>query len=121
MKKIAVYGDESVVNDSVVYAAIALEKEKISEIESGINEIKRKYGGKDEYRLHCREMFNNQKLKRGPWSHLSRNDVFMLYQDIALVALVLGARSVITCLNKRNITRPITIAGQYPVTPSGDK
>jgi hypothetical protein len=92
------FGDESCGQTFVAYGVLLVCETQMSDAEAILTEVKKRFGGEDGHRLHCREMFGGHARSKTPWANLSMADVFNLYEAL------------MTRLRDANLRRLVAIA-----------
>ena len=62
--KFVAYGDDSQVDDSLAYAFLFVEREKVPEVEARICTLKKKFAIPTAIPLHCRVLFHPHPRKK---------------------------------------------------------
>jgi hypothetical protein len=79
------FGDGSSNAAGSFYGLVLVPELSIGRIEKEIEGVKEKFGGKDEFSIHCRELFNDEGRRKSPWHHLSYERVVSLCGEVLRV------------------------------------
>jgi hypothetical protein len=116
-----IFGDESVGAEVVAYGLIAVAPGKVEDAENLLKDIKRQFGCGEDALLHCKEIFWGDVRAKGPWAHLKPNDVFQLYEQLAICFAEAGYRRVVAIARKSNFPKAVPAEGRRPEIKFDDK
>lgn len=101
-KPIQIFGDESHFQGIITYAIAIIPLALISQVESAISKVKQQYGIAFDAAIHCSHLFNEDKKKKSPCSHLSFDQMITLLEDLMLQTYFAGARGWVGYLDSGN-------------------
>lgn len=76
------FGDGSSNRAGTFYGLVLLPAHATRPLEDEIASIKRRFGGSDASKIHCRELFSSDARRKSCWSHLAHDDIVMLCGDV---------------------------------------
>jgi hypothetical protein len=76
------FGDASSGRSGTYYGFLLVPAQCVQKAENSLIEIKRRFGGDERSRLHCREMFGGNALLKSEWRHLSQTQVVELCRSV---------------------------------------
>lgn len=116
-----IYGDESIQNSAVIYGLVVSPCERTASAEIALREVKIRFGGNEQMRLHCRKLFAGDSRKSTSWAHLEPDDVFSLCFEVARVFSASGISFRVGYVDRRGLSDHMLFAGRLPKIPTGPK
>jgi len=108
-----VYGDESIVDDTVVYGVVIAPQTQVEEIETIIKEVKLSYRASPTVRFHCRQIFHHDTRRKSAWSHLSEIQCHQMATDLTVGLGGKGLLTTIGHLTSREARKVLPSVGQH--------
>lgn len=108
-----VYGDESIVDDTVVYGVVIAPQSQEEEIETIIRGVKINYGASPTARFHCRQLFHHDSRRKSVWSHLSEIQCHQMAVDLTVALGGKGLMTIIGHLDGREAKKVLPSVGPH--------
>lgn len=116
---LALYGDESTSRELITYCLLAVPANVNHVLEMQVAQLYRRYGGANDPRFHCREIFaKDARTKAGsPWRHLNERGTWCLARDLALTCRIARVSASVGIVHKSTYpeTMPDGSGGQFKI------
>jgi hypothetical protein len=117
-----IFGDESCRGRWIVFGALAVRSSAVAEFECRLAHLKTEFGGHGDDELHCRVMFpGDQRNKKSAWAHLSKTDVFSLYERVVHLTRDTSSRRLIAYADRNELPKVIPKDDWAPEMKFGEK
>lgn len=108
------YGDNSESNNAVTYGVVLLAEELEEHALAALKEVKAAAGGKDDSRIHCRQLFRPEARAKTAWAHLNEDGAFQLCLSVARSLTEIGMRSQVGFVDNREVAPQVNLPGNAP-------
>ncbi|SRR6266849_2045082 len=116
-----VFGDESAGLELVSYGVLVVPDNRLDEANALLVKIEADFGGSEDQKLHCRELFNGHLRAKSPWAQLKQQTVFELYEALAVALRRSGLRRIVTIARKSHFPKTLPQNGTWPEIILNDK
>ena len=118
--KFHIYGDESITDDTVVYALVIVPVEILEFVEKTLANVKELFKASRLARFHCREIFHTDARRKSEWSHLTNKQALDLAIKITASLAGIGIGTIVGHADGKDFKDGFLGVGELPPMPLQD-